>query len=371
MNGVTTTLDTRRAKAREGFRSSGVPHRRVEDWKYSDLYNAVAANDVEFAEEGLWAIDHKSGSIEVFDLASHEKPDWVQRHLGTLSGSSPMAQASLGFARSGFAIRVPNGGRADIQVNWRRAGQARTLIVLEENATLRFVESADGTIGVRNIGMEFLVARGAQLTHTRFAFEEASSAQVCDISVRLLAESCYRAHYANFGGKISRTEVHAMLEGEGAEARLSGVSILENVHADVTTHVTHASGKTRSAQLFKYVAAGTGRGVYQGKVTVAEGANGSDSRQTAKGLLLGNRAEIDLKPELEILADDVKCAHGAAVGDLDAESLFYLRSRGIPENEARELLMRAFLGDAIEQVEDEKLRDLLWEAVDQSLVNVS
>src|SRR6201999_4195488 len=98
-------------------------------------------------------------------------------------------------------------------------------------------------------------------------------------------------------------------------------------------------------------------GVYQGKVTVAEGANGSDSRQTAKGLLLEDRAEIDLKPELEIFADDVKCAHGAAVGDLDAESLFYLRSRGIPENEARALLMRAFIGDAIDQIADETQRE--------------
>jgi Fe-S cluster assembly protein SufD len=135
--------------------------------------------------------------------------------------------------------------------------------------------------------------------------------------------------------------------------------------------VTHASGKTQSTQLFKYVAGGQGRGVYQGKVTVAQGANGSDSRQTAKGLLLGNRAEIDLKPELEILADDVQCAHGAAVGDLDAESLFYLRSRGIPEAEARALLMRAFIGDAVEQIEDETIRASIWQAVDAVLEGLS
>jgi Fe-S cluster assembly protein SufD len=123
--------------------------------------------------------------------------------------------------------------------------------------------------------------------------------------------------------------------------------------------------------LFKYVAGGAGRGVYQGKVAVAVGANGSDSRQSAKGLLLEDRAEIDLKPELEILADDVKCAHGAAVGDLDAESLFYLRSRGIPEAEARALLMRAFIGDAIDQIESETLRGVVWQAVDKALERVS
>src|SRR6185312_15183491 len=105
-------------------------------------------------------------------------------------------------------------------------------------------------------------------------------------------------------------------------------------HADVTTHVAHEVGRTQSTQLFKKVVSGHARAVYQGKVTVAQGANGSDSRQSAKALLLGNRAEADLKPELEIFADDVKCAHGAAVGDLDADSLFYLRARGIPETEA-------------------------------------
>ncbi len=105
--------------------------------------------------------------------------------------------------------------------------------------------------------------------------------------------------------------------------------------------------------MFKNVAGGKSRAVYQGKITVAQGADGSDSRQTAKGLLLGARAEIDLKPELEIFADDVKCAHGAAVGDLDDESLFYLRTRGIPESEARALLMRAFLEDAVAEIEDE------------------
>ena len=117
--------------------------------------------------------------------------------------------------------------------------------------------------------------------------------------------------------------------------------------------IYHASGETHSTQLFKHVVGGHGRAVYQGKITVAEGADKSDSRQTAKALLLGERAEADLKPELEIFADDVKCAHGAAVGDLDADSLFYLRSRGVPESEARNMLIRAFLEEAVAEIADE------------------
>ena len=105
----------------------------------------------------------------------------------------------------------------------------------------------------------------------------------------------------------------------------------------------------------------------QGKITVAEGADKSDSRQTAKALLLGERAEADLKPELEIFADDVKCAHGAAVGDLDADSLFYLRARGIPENEARNMLLRAFLLEAVDGIESESIRNAVWQSVEEAL----
>src|SRR5262249_46689244 len=134
------------------------------------------------------------------------------------------------------------------------------------------------------------------------------------------------------------------------------------------THIVHGAGNTQSTQLFKNVAGGKSRAVYQGRITVAQGANGSDSRQTAKALLLGPRAEADLKPELEIFADDVKCAHGAAVGDLDVDSLFYLRARGIPEAEARNLLIRAFLEEAVAGIESEDMRGVIRKAVEDALL---
>src|SRR5581483_14289 len=170
----------------------------------------------------------------------------------------------------------------------------------------------------------------------------------------------YRAHYASFGARLSRLEVTIALDGENAEADLSGVSVLGGeAHADITTRVHHNVGRTHSRQLFKKVAGGRSRAVYQGKVAVAKHADGVDSRQTAKALLLGDRAEADLRPELEILADDVKCAHGAAVGDLDAESLFYLRARGIPEQEARVLLIHAFLEEALAGIAATDQRELV------------
>jgi Fe-S cluster assembly protein SufD len=371
MNAPVSTLDARRAKAREGFRSNGVPHRRVEEWKYSDLHSVLGDDKVEHAGAVSWKIEVLPSGVELFDLSKTNPPDWVQQRLGSLNYSGAMEAASLGFAKSGFALRVPRGGSGEMKVHLSGEGQARALIVLEETASLALIESADEFSGFQNVGAEIVLAQGSYLTHVRQTPKAAQAIRICEISASVARDAVYRGHFADFGGKLSRTELHISLDDEGAQTHLSGVCVLNDGHADMTTHVTHAAGNTRSTQLFKDVAGGHSRGVYQGKVSVAVGANGSDSNQSAKGLLLGNRAEIDLKPELEILADDVRCAHGAAVGDLDAESLFYLRSRGIPEAEARALLMRAFIGDAVEQIENESIRATVWQSVDAALEGLS
>ncbi len=371
MNAVTSTLDTRRAKAVEAFRVKGVPHRRVEEWKYSDLHSVLGADKVEQAGAAKWSVAALPADVELFDLSSGNPPNWAQQRLGSLNNSGAMEAASLGFAKAGFALRVPKSGSGEVRVTFSGEGQARVLIVLEQNASLTLIENANEVSGFQNIGAEIVLAPDAKLAHVRMTPQSASAIRVCEIAASVANGAIYRAHFADFGAKLSRTELHISLDGEGAQTHLSGVGVLSEGHADVTTHVTHAAGNTRSTQLFKDVAGGHSRGIYQGKVTVCPGADGSDSRQTAKGLLLGNRAEIDLKPELEILADDVKCAHGVAVGDLDVESLFYLRSRGVPEAEARALLMRAFIGDAVDQIENEAIRVTVWEAVETALAGLS
>jgi Fe-S cluster assembly protein SufD len=242
--------------------------------------------------------------------------------------------------------------------------------VLDEGASLTLVERCDSA-ETRNTGFEIVLGRNARLDHVRIA-PNSSAVLVEEISMTLANDAQYRGHFANFGAKLSRLELAVALQGAGAGVDLSGVSVLSgSAHADVTTHVTHAVGQTQSVQLFKKVVGGGAQAIYQGKVTVAPDADGSDSRQTAKALLLGARAEADLKPELEILADDVKCAHGAAVGDLDADSLFYLKSRGIPENDARHLLLHAFLEDAVEGVANTDLREMVRGAVANALEQVT
>ena len=348
-----------------------LPTRRIEEWKYSDLSQALG--DSGFGTEAARAVIGKlPDGVEIFDLDEPNRPAWVRTYYGKLKQNSVSA-VSLALARGGIALRVAkNKIIADpVALAFTGKGHGRALILLEEGASLTLIESSEGA-QTRNIGVEIILGAHARLDHVRLAPASSGAVQVEEVAMTLAAGAHYRAHYASFGAKLSRLELDISLDGEGAEAHLSGVSVLgDEAHADVTTRVIHAVGKTQSTQLFKKVAGGKARAVYQGKVTVAKGADGSDSRQTAKALLLSPKAEADLKPELEILADDVKCAHGAAVGDLDADSLFYLRARGIPESEAHALLLHAFLEDAFAGIARDDLREQVRTAVNAALDGVS
>ncbi|MEI9993223.1 MAG: Fe-S cluster assembly protein SufD [Rhizomicrobium sp.] len=367
MNANAHWLDERRAEAANRFAALGLPHRRIEDWKYSDLKSALdGAND-----DGAvaWTVGTLPEGVELFDLSNASAaPDWVKAHLGTLPQNA-MASASLAQARTGFALRAPK-GRAIAQplsLTFAGHGTVRGLVVLEDGAALTLIEIGPG-VGISNLGVEIVVGANAQLTHIRMAPHAGAAVQVEEYAATIARDGRYCAHLFNGGSKLSRAEFQIALAGTGASAHLSGVSVLgDGAHADVTTHIVHAVGHTTSTQLFKHVAGGKSRAVYQGRITVEQGADKSDSRQTAKALLMGERAEADLKPELEIFADDVKCAHGAAVGDLDANSLFYLRARGIPEAEARNMLVRAFLEEAVDEIADETIRASVWQAVEDAL----
>ena len=347
--------------------SAALPTRRFEEWKYSDLAHALGEDG--FGVEAARVVVGKvPEGVERFDLDEPNRPDWVKAHYGKLK-QNVVSAVSLALARGGVAVRVPKNKNIEQPLNLAFAGKGhvRALIVLEEGASLTVFETGEGA-QTRNMGVEIVLGANAQLHHVRIAPKAPGAVQVEEVAMRLARDARYTAHYANFGSKLSRLELDIALEGEGAGAHLSGVSVLgDETHADVTTRVAHLVAKTQSTQLFKTVAGGKSRAVYQGKVMVAAGADGADSRQTAKALLLGNRAEADLKPELEIFADDVKCAHGAAVGDLDADSLFYLRARGLPENEARGLLLHAFLEDAFAGIVREDLREKVREAVNAAL----
>ncbi|HVZ27014.1 MAG TPA: Fe-S cluster assembly protein SufD [Rhizomicrobium sp.] len=343
-----------------------LPGRRIEEWKYSDL-RAALGDDGFGAGSARASVGPLPQGVEFFDLDDPNRPQWVNAHYGKLK-SNPVSAVSLALAKGGVALRVPKNNAVDqpLVLHFSGSGNVRTLLVLEEGASLTLHEQLMGD-DTRNIGLEIVLSANAQLNHVRLAPWAGETVQVEEVALTLARDARYHFHNAAFGAKLSRLEMDIALEGQGAEAHLTGVSILDEAHADITTRVHHAVPHTQSTQLFKKVAAGKSRAIYQGKVSVAPHADQTDSRQTAKAILLDAAAEADLKPELEILADDVKCAHGAAVGDLDADSLFYLRARGLPEHEARNLLIHAFLEEAI----PEMARGVVLDQVNDALAKVS
>ena len=169
------------------------------------------------------------------------------------------------------------------------------------------------------------------------------------------------------GARLARHEVHATMSGRGAEVQVNAAQLLDGQqHADLTSVIVHKAPACNSRQTVKNVLSGHARAVFQGKIVVERIAQKTDGYQMNQALLLSNEAEIDTKPELEIYADDVKCSHGATAGALDDDQLFYLRSRGVPVVEARAILVRAFLADALGLIDDEVTRGVLERAVDAS-----
>lgn len=367
MNAV--TLSERRAAATDAFAANSLPGRRVENWKYTDLKSHLSIDAVRDAAAAVWNIDALPVGVELVDLSTPNVPAWVEHHFGVLGTRSVLAEASLGFAQSGFALRVATGVRAGtIRVRISGAGALRALVLVEADACLHVEEVAEaGYDGLRNVGIEFLACPGAEIAHWRLGQHAPAAVSYESVEVLLHGGARFKGHYAGFGAKAARLDFHAVMAEPDAVVDLSGVTVLGGTdHTDITTHIEHKAAG-RSNQLFKYIAGGKARGVYQGRISVQKGADGTDSRQTARAILVSERAEADLKPELEIFADDVKCAHGAAIGDLDADAMFYLRSRGLCETEARDMLIRAFLGEAVDGIESDPVREEIWQAVEAAL----
>ncbi|ALN73342.1 Fe-S cluster assembly protein SufD [Aureimonas sp. AU20] len=184
------------------------------------------------------------------------------------------------------------------------------------------------------------------------------------LNVTLGANSQLRLFVLNAGGAVVRQEVHAVTEGEGADIKIRGVNLLQDgQHVDVTTTLNHTVAHTTSTEIFRNVVLG-GHGVFQGMIRVAKGAQKTDARLACNTLLLSEDGEFSAKPELEIFADDVQCGHGATAGEINADHLFYLMSRGIPEAKARSLLVKAFVGEVVEELEDEAVVEALEARID-------
>ncbi|MFM9864524.1 MAG: Fe-S cluster assembly protein SufD [Micropepsaceae bacterium] len=375
-------LQPLRAEALNRVTRDGLPHRRVEAWKYTDLKNKFPVG-LDLANgggvvgagmfEGLKAHRMSIGGGKVASV-----PDDAPDGLEVMSLADALAMPSLflrqwlqpttdavenlnlAFATDGALIRVAKGLQVKLPVflhsslNEAAMAHTRNVIVLEEGAELTLVELDDGNAaGFASTVTGISLEPGARLRHLRVTASEGASLVVRADQIEVARDAEYRGIVASSGAALARQQAAARLTGAGAAFSLAcAYAAGEGQHTDFTLEVAHEAPHTTSRIVAKGVAAGTGHGVVQGRVIVKPDAQKSDSHQMSRALLLTPHAEIDQKPELEIFADDVKCGHGAAIGALDANQLFYLRARGIPENEARNLLVAAFLREVTERLPD-------------------
>ena len=221
-------------------------------------------------------------------------------------------------------------------------------------------DDASNSCYFNNIVNEIYLGAGAELNHYKFQNEACKAAHIAFNAVRIKRNGVYNGFCLQKGADLGRNETRVQLLEEEAKAEVNAAYLMNGwATLDTTTDIEHLAEKTYSSQLIKGVVGGEAKGVFQGKIRIAPNAQKTEGRQLHKALLLSDTAEIDVKPELEIYADDVKCSHGAASGELDQEQLFYLRSRGIGEEEARQMLIDAYLTDVVARVDDPEIRDWL------------
>ena len=280
------------------------------------------------------------------------------------------------FLQSGLFILIPRDVKIEAPLlitlvsdstEPHTANFPRVLIVSEENSSATIIEnyvSLDDEAHFTNSVVEVVLLDGARLAHYRVQRENNNALHVTTTATELGRGSSYDTTSITMGARLSRHDISVVLDHEGAECWVDGLYIVgADQHADTHSLIDHKQPHCNSHQLYKGILDGNGRAVFNGKVFVRHGAQKTDAMQTNKNLLLSNRAHVDTKPQLEIFADDVKCAHGAAVGQLDPEELFYLHTRGINPKLARNLLTYGFAEEVIGKIKIDSIRSELDQAV--------
>jgi Fe-S cluster assembly protein SufD len=243
----------------------------------------------------------------------------------------------------------------------------RVLVHAEEGSTATLIESYTGISGrpyLTNARINLVLDDEARITHYKVQRESSDSFHVAATAVELGRKSFYQTTSINLGGRLSRHDIDVRMDHEGAECWVDGLYMIEGEqHTDTHSVIDHRQPHCTSRQLYKGILDGKSRAVFNGKVFVRHGAQQTDAQQTNKNLLLSKEAQIDTKPQLEIFADDVKCTHGAAVGQLEEDELFYLESRGINPALARNMLTYGFAEEVIERIKIDSIRRELDAAV--------
>jgi Fe-S cluster assembly protein SufD len=401
-------VKARRSQAIGAFSGLGLPHRRVEEWKYTDLRanlkealpaavddkRPLTIAELLVALGPLAHVDahrvvfvnghHRAALDDVADAAglkiaalgeslASASEDLVASLASTPEGGDAIEALNTAFMTDGAIVGIAEGAAVakPLLIVFVRAGShanavaVRNFVTIGNGAMAIVIEAhvvLPGTARDAQVNAltEVTVGNGATLHHAKVAVDEGKSLHLSNCDVTLGADAKYFGFQFSTGLGLARNGINVIFDGEGSKLDLSGAYLARHSeHIDTTLVVDHAVPRCESRELFKGVLDGHGRGVFQGKIIVRPDAQKTDGKQMSQALMLSEDAEFDSKPELEIFADDVVCGHGTTVAELDADLLFYCRSRGIPEKEARALMIESFIGEALEKVEHEGLRTAL------------
>jgi len=358
----------------------GLPGPRDEEWRFTNVA-PLAAIPFALAAEAPPLPKVPAGAVICTLLEALKRyPNLVEPHLARHADYKSHAFVALNtaFLRDGLFVNIPKGVTVDQPIELRFAPKAadattappvhyrRNLVVLAEGSRATLAEQFTGPEQAHftNAVTEIVLGAGAALDHYKVQREESGAFHFHALQVRQERGTNFASHSITLGGRWTRNDVNAVLGDEGCECTLNGLYMVGGDRlVDNHTRIDHARPRCASHELYKGILDGSAHGVFNGKIFVHKDAQKTDAKQTNKTLLLSDDAVIDTKPQLEIYADDVKCTHGASIGQLDEEGLYYLRSRGIDAASARRLLTFAFANDIIERVKIEALRDELQRAI--------
>lgn len=398
-------LKTTRQEAITKFLELGFPTLKDEDWRFTNLA-AIARSSFDILENGLDKVSssdlapyqfQNDNVVELVFVNGHyseqlsktadlpngvivkslahaieTEQDILQDNLAKYADFTSEAFTALNtaFMTDGGFIFIPKGTIFETPIHLlyiSTAGQQpsitnpRNLIIAEANAEANIVEhyaSLNDDVYLSNVVTEIVVGENSSIGHYMIELESRNAFNVSTLRVQQARSSNIKSHSILMGGSLVRNNVHPVLAGEGCDSLINGLFMSTNrQHMDNYMKVEHASPHCDSRQLYNGVLDGRSRGVFHGRIIVHEDAQKTDAKQTNRNLLLSDNAQIDTKPQLEIYADDVKCTHGATIGQIDENALFYLRSRGISKDASRDIIMNAFTNETFESMSVEPVKE--------------
>ena len=404
-----------RREALARFAEAGVPTRRDEDWKYTSLAALEKERFTALPNGSERTVGHAEvRTLDIAELHAHrlvfvdgafspalsaigvlpsgatlttlgqalaEGPASLEPLLVPPPGATALAQLNTAFMSDGLYLHLARGTIVDrpihlifIATGMGRALHPRNLVVAANGSSVTLLEHYVGGDAsyLRNALTQIIAGDNASVEHLKLQQEGAHALHIGAVHAAQARASRFASHSIALGAALARTDITTSFDAEGCEASLDGLYVTGGrQHVDHHTRIDHAQPRGTSRELYRGVLDGQSRAVFNGKVIVRPGAQKSDARQANHNLLLSRGAEVDTKPQLEIYADDVKCTHGATIGQIEEDALFYLRSRGIDETSARKLLLLAFASECLDRMKEDAAREFAEKLINDSLFEAS